>query len=85
MAKVVITARIMPLSPEEDLKRIEKEALETIAKYAGEGETRVKIVPIAFGLQAIDITFILDEKFGTPEKKPRYKAVEFLNDLYPYR
>lgn len=25
------------------------------------------------------------EKFGTPEKKPRYKAVEFLNDLYPYR
>lgn len=28
---------------------------------------------------------LTNEKFGTPEKKPRYQAVEFLNDLYPYR
>jgi len=25
------------------------------------------------------------EKYGSPEPKPRYRAVEFLNDLFPYR
>jgi hypothetical protein len=25
------------------------------------------------------------EKYGTPEKKPRYKAMEFINGLFPYR
>jgi len=28
---------------------------------------------------------LTNEKYGTPEKKPRYQAVEFLNGLYPYR
>lgn len=28
---------------------------------------------------------LTNEKYGTPEKKPRYKAVEFINSLWPYR
>lgn len=28
---------------------------------------------------------LTNEKFGTPEKKPRYKALEFLNTLGPHR
>ncbi len=28
---------------------------------------------------------LTNEKFGTPEKKPRYEAMEFINSLYPYR
>lgn len=28
---------------------------------------------------------LTNEKYGTPEKKPRYKAMEFINELYPYR
>lgn len=28
---------------------------------------------------------LTNEKFGAPEKKPRYQAIEFLNNLYPYR
>jgi hypothetical protein len=28
---------------------------------------------------------LTNEKFGTPEEKPRYKAVEFINTLFPYR
>lgn len=28
---------------------------------------------------------LTNEKFGTPEPKPRYKAIEFLNTLWPYR
>ncbi len=28
---------------------------------------------------------LTNEKFGTPEKKPRYEAIEFINSLYPYR
>ena len=28
---------------------------------------------------------LTNEKFGTPEKKPRYTAIQWLNDLGPYR
>jgi len=28
---------------------------------------------------------LTNEKYGTPEKKPRYKAIEFINSLFPYR
>lgn len=28
---------------------------------------------------------LTNEKFGKPEKKPRYEAIDFINTLYPYR
>jgi translation elongation factor aEF-1 beta len=67
MAKVVVTAKIMPSSPDEDLKRIEIESLKAIAKLVGKGDTRVKIEPVAFGLNSINITFITDESLGSPD------------------
>ena len=67
MANVIITFRIMPESPEEDLGRIEKEAKEKIEAYAGKGDTKTTITPIAFGLKALDIIFIMDETKGVPD------------------
>ena len=63
MATVVITFKIMPESPEVELDLIEKKAKEMILAHAGPGDTRTEIEPIAFGLKAIKITFIMDERF----------------------
>jgi elongation factor 1-beta len=64
MANAIITLKIMPESPEEDLDFIEAEAKKRIAVFAGEGETKTEIEPIAFGLKAVKIIFVADEKKG---------------------
>jgi len=64
MTNAIITLKIMPESPDVDLTHIEAEAKKKIAAFAGEGETRVEIEPIAFGLKAIKIMFVTDEKKG---------------------
>ena len=67
MANAIATIRIMPETVEVDLHKIEKQAMVMVKEFAGEGDTRVNIVPIAFGLKALDITFIMDESLGSPE------------------
>ena len=68
MANVVITLRIMPDSPDVDLKHLEKKVEALIKKFSGEEEMRVKEEPIAFGLNALDFTFVMDEKKGGTEE-----------------
>lgn len=68
MANVIITMKIMPESPEEDLAKIEEAAKEKIAEFAGEGETRTEEEPIAFGLKALKILFVSDESKGSTEE-----------------
>lgn len=67
MANAIATIKIMPESPEVDLGAIEAEAKKLIADFAGEGETRTEIEPIAFGLKAVKITFVMDEQLGSPD------------------
>ncbi len=67
MANVIITVKIMPESPEADLAKIEEEAKKLIAEFAGEGETKSEQVPVAFGLKAINIIFVMDESKGSPD------------------
>ena len=67
MAYAICTVKIMPVSPEEDLVRIEKEALSIIKTMNDNRETKVAIEPIAFGLKAVNITFMIDEKKGSPD------------------
>jgi len=53
MGKVVITFKLMPVSPKVDLSLI-KEKAKAIAREAGAiGEMQVKEEPIAFGLKAV--------------------------------
>ncbi len=56
----------MPVSPEADLGEIEKKASEMIAGFKGE-VARVETIPIAFGLKALVIHFVMDEKIGSTE------------------
>jgi len=67
MANVIVTLKIMPQSPEADLDRIIGSVKEKIAEFAGEGETRTEIEPIAFGLKAVKLLFVMDEARGSTE------------------
>lgn len=67
MARVIVTLTINPDSPEVDLKKIEDDAKEKIKKH-GADYGRTEFEPLAFGLKAIKIIFIMDEKKGIPDE-----------------
>lgn len=67
MAKAIITLKIMPESPETNLDKIATETEEKITGFAGEGETKKEIEPVAFGLKALKIIFVMDEEKGSTE------------------
>jgi elongation factor 1-beta len=68
MAKAIVTVKIMPEDPEVNLQAVQDTASEKIDAFVGEsGEKRYEIEPIAFGLKALKITFVMDEKIGTTD------------------
>jgi translation elongation factor aEF-1 beta len=67
MATAIATLTIMPESPATDLKYIEHEALKLITAFSDDRQKKVEIKPIAFGLQSINIIFLMDEKKGDTE------------------
>ncbi len=67
MANVVVTLKIMPESPDTDLKLIEEQALSRIRNFAGDKETKTIQEPIAFGLKALKIIFVMNESNGSPD------------------
>lgn len=67
MANAICTVKIMPESPDIDLGKIKVDALKAIAEFAGEGDTKQEIEPVAFGLKALNITFVMDEQLGSPD------------------
>ncbi|MBW3015109.1 elongation factor 1-beta [Candidatus Woesearchaeota archaeon] len=67
MAKAIVTLKIMPISPEVNLEEVQTKALNEIAGFAGETETKIEIEPIAFGLKALKIIFVMDESKGATD------------------
>ena len=68
MASVVVTLRIMPNNPGTDLSVLETEAKKEIVKFCDSKEFKVKIEPIAFGLKALNLLFVMDESKGSTEE-----------------
>lgn len=68
MASVIITVKLMPESPDVDLSTIETEAKSKITAFAGEGDMKIEQEPIAFGLKALNIIFVMDEDKGSTEE-----------------
>lgn len=66
MAKVLITLKVMPESPESDLEQIETEVKKTVTDY-GAAVIKTELEPIAFGLKAIKVIIIMDENKGDTE------------------
>lgn len=67
MADVVVTLRIMPQNTEIDLSGLESEAKKKIIEFCSSKEFKTSIQPIAFGLRALDIIFVMDESIGSTE------------------
>jgi len=80
MAQAVVTIRIMPDSPEVNLNSLELRAKEKIKEFVREdAEMRVEVEPVAFGLKAIKITFVMDESLGSPD--PLAEEIENFEDV----
>ena len=67
MAKAIVTLKIMPESPDIDLSKISPQIEAKINAFAGEGDRKKEIEPIAFGLNALKIIFVMDENKGSTE------------------
>lgn len=82
MARVVVTLKIMPESPETDLSLIQNKAEEEIKKFAGDTEIKAEQEPIAFGLKALKLLFVMDEDKGsTEELENNIKSIESVNSV----
>jgi len=68
MAQVVVTLKIMPQSPEVDLAELEIQAKKKIVDFCSSQEFKTQIQPIAFGLKALIIYFVMEEKIGTTDR-----------------
>jgi len=82
MANVIITLRIMPSSPDINLKEIEEKSLSLIKEFAGETETKTQTKPVAFGLNSLEIIFVMDENKGnTDELENEIKQIQGVNSV----
>jgi translation elongation factor aEF-1 beta len=64
MGTAIATLTIMPEDPSIDLKHIEHEALKLITAFSDDRPKRVDIKPVAFGLQSVNIVFLMDDMKG---------------------
>lgn len=72
----------MPESPEIDLNSLEEQAKKLIKEFTGETETKTLQEPVAFGLKALKITFVMDEAKGsTDELESKIKEVQGVNSV----
>jgi elongation factor 1-beta len=79
MAKAIVSFRVMPESPDVDLKALEELCLIKIKEFAGETETKLEIEPIAFGLKALNFKFVMDENLGSTE--PLENSISEIEDV----
>ena len=81
MSHVIIDLRIMPVSPDEDLEKIKTESIEKIKAFGG-NIVREEIQPIAFGLNAVILTFGMDEAKGDTESLEKdIETIEGVNSV----
>ncbi len=74
MGIVAVKIKVMPDSPETDIKEIEEKVRETLKK-ADCGNPKIEIQPIAFGLKALIVLF------GWPEEKELEKLEEEMKKI----
>lgn len=67
MASIVVTLRIMPEGPDTDLSVVETEARKHIIAFTGKSVFKSEQKPVAFGLKALEIMFVMDEAKGSTE------------------
>ena len=82
MGTAIATLRIMPESPDTDLKKIEEEALKLITEFSDDRQKKVDVQPVAFGLNSVNITFLIDEAKGDTEPvEKKIAGIEGVNSV----
>ena len=82
MADVIITLKIMPENPEVNLEELEVKINEEIKSFCGETQTKTEIEPVAFGLKALKIIFVMDESKGaTDELEKKISKLQSVNSV----
>lgn len=66
MARVMVTIRVMPESTDINMKQLEQHVRKEIADFGGD-VAQTEVIPIAFGLNALDVEFFMDEKLGATD------------------
>jgi len=82
MAKVVITLKVMPDSPNADLNKIENSVIKEIEKFAGKTEIKKELEPVAFGLKSLKMIFVCDEnKSNLEELENNISSISHVNSV----
>jgi len=75
MGTVLIKIKIMPESPDTDLKAIEEKAEQIIKQNKGQTH-KSETEPVAFGLNALILTLALDESESIDNIENKLKEIE---------
>ncbi len=70
MGQVALTLRVTPESPEVDLQKL-KENISSI-----EGVKQINEKPIGFGLVALEVLLVFDDKKGSPDFEEKVRSIE---------
>ena len=82
MAQVVVTLKIMPESPETDLGKIEAQIKSKIISFYNSKDIRASQEPIAFGLKALKLIFVIDESNGSTDAlEDQIKIISGVNSV----
>jgi|TARA_B100002003_G_C14041419_1_gene501813 elongation factor 1-beta len=82
MAVVIITLKIMPKSPETDLNNVEAQAKAKIIDFSETKEIKTEQEPVAFGLKALKIIFVMDENKGSTDSlEENIKTIDGVNSV----
>jgi len=66
MTKAGVTVKLMPEGADVDLEALKTKVKDAVKETYGDvGEIRMVEEPIAFGLRALKVTFIIDEEKGS--------------------
>ncbi len=78
MASVIVSFRIMPTGTDVDLEKLETDSIAIIKGFVAMS-TKTEKEPIAFGLVALKVMFVVDEAKGDTE--PIEKKLMDLEDV----
>jgi elongation factor 1-beta len=82
MAKVILTMKIMPDSPDVDLSGLKDNLEKKIKRFAGETQIKFEESPIGFGLVALNATFMVSEDGESTDKlEEELKNTEGVNSV----
>ena len=80
MADVIVKLRVMPTGPDVNLDELHKTCDKKVLAFGAKFINSVNQEPIAFGLKALVITFVIDEQKSDMEKlENEIKAIEGVN------